>query len=882
MLQPDDFFQVAPLSDALDAPVREAFAVVLVDWDRDGSFDHEYSDLTEIVESVNVDRSYASSLPDGVNAIAGFASGGLDLTMSGATSNDVRALTLFDPYDGNSPLASYEVVGTPIKVLWRVRTAIGDVDLPGFFGNIRSYKIRKVSGVVQITGVDNYDLIGAEVSLPRWAAQTTSPRSDWYENAFGTALPISTQWAIDEVLRQTGRSRIREPRGDTYSYMSNIGSALPSIGEVANMYQLGYYVNSVLPGGYYYPDSTWRIPACARNTNLDVPVPVIYGTSLAVHSASTAVYVPSNATSEVEADIGCVLNTMIGQGFSSSTDTAIESRFYLEDTKWGESPFVSPTVYTDSIIFPGRLVLEVLFNGFVRVTVMEGASMSGYRTWVWTSTAALPAVTWTSPAVVYPTPNEVWLKVRFLNNQIIPEVRFNGTVQTLTATANPGNFGYRYQNISGGDVAGNGSGDATDTAAGQNGGKPRNGRTNMILTNLANKGGSVGHRSFGIEWFGGGAGVSYLTRPAFPMLDNGKPRVSFKRQTDRTYTPLGSLGYLYHLPEVNRANGWETLKNIVSAEQGLLWTDENGTLNFGDASWGQTPTIPDVTQQVITLDSLNEVEINPTDNNRRNNVILNGQFRGSTLGYAYEQQTGTEKYTPANTTVSNVLLPLKTDATMFNQRIAGETSVPPTSEANVEMRTGHVSTVNASSRAAATAGWQVSVAPAGTDFRNILGSWKSATTDQFIGAFNGANQGNFRVAGRLMTDAIALQGSARDTDSIARIGVRTLSIDTNEWLQSEYTANMVAGSLLSTLVKPAPQVNDLSVPADPRRQLWDIVRITADDPQASGSIFYAQIVSKTTRWSGDEYTDTLTLRVLGNPGEGAWNSGTWDSSTWTD
>jgi hypothetical protein len=77
-------------------------------------------------------------------------------------------------------------------------------------------------------------------------------------------------------------------------------------------------------------------------------------------------------------------------------------------------------------------------------------------------------------------------------------------------------------------------------------------------------------------------------------------------------------------------------------------------------------------------------------------------------------------------------------------------------------------------------------------------------------------------------------------------------------------------------------VEELVVPADPRNQVFDVIKVVAGAEQDSGAVFYGQILSKTTRWTGSEYTDTLGLRLLGNPGSGVWGSGIWGTSNWSD
>ena len=866
--------QDAALATAQTSVDREVYKVITIDWNRNGLFNHPYSDVSPAASDAQIDRAFSSSLPENVNAAAGFTSARADITFGG-NIKEIPVRRLFDPYDTSSPVLGASIIGTPIRVVMRTRTAVGDVDLNAFNGWISSYNYQRVAGGVSVTAVDNYDLTGAEVSLPRWAAMTTSTTNAWYEFTLGAALPISGKWVTLELLRQMGRSPIREPRGDTYSYQSLIGSTLPSFGygDISNVYALDTYIDN-MPYWSAYPDG-WQGPDFVEIVNGDVRHPLdklSVGASTTLHSANQQVYVPADGSGGAEADIGFVANCFVDAAGAGDTDTAWSSSFCLEDFKLGELPFVNTTVREDPFLYSGRLVVSGLFNGQVQVYLRENWNSSYQRQWQWTSVSSLPVTSG------FDNPHEVWVKVRFLSGQIIPEVRFNGTIQSLTTNMSPGNVGYRYRALSGGDIAGNGSGDATDTSAGKNGGQPRNGRANVIITDNASNQVSLFPNIFGAEWFGGGAGVQYISKPAFPKLANGKPRVVFKTKSGQIDLP----GWLYYLPEVDRSTGWETLMAHIAGFQGLSWIDEYGTMYIGDASAGQLPTIPAVgAVPDLTLDSLEEVPVNPSDDNRRNNVLLNGQFRGSYIGFVYEQKGATERKALVNTSYSAVL-PMPPEAIMYNQKMVGDSATPPPNgDADVNIRSGHASAVWAFQTNTAASNWQASLAVVPNQPRLLKGLWNNFDTSQiYMGSYLLANQANFRASGRLLSPAIPVQGSAKDAVSISAIGTRTLSIDTTEWLQSEESGDRIAEALITNLSTAAPLVDNLTTPGDPRRQVFDVVRVIPGREQEPGTVFFAQILSKTTRHSAGEYTDTLKLRVLGNPGTAVWDSAIWDTSVW--
>ena len=62
---PNDPEMNEALRDAIKSSSREMYDVVYFDWDADGTYDHEYTDLSSIVVDARLERALTSDLPEG-------------------------------------------------------------------------------------------------------------------------------------------------------------------------------------------------------------------------------------------------------------------------------------------------------------------------------------------------------------------------------------------------------------------------------------------------------------------------------------------------------------------------------------------------------------------------------------------------------------------------------------------------------------------------------------------------------------------------------------------------------------------------------------------------------------------------------------------------
>lgn len=865
MLLPTDPSIATALDDAMSAPLREVFAVVRFDWARDNFATlTPYTDLSDMADDVMVDRSYQSTLPEGLNVISGFSSGALNMTLRGTiASGPQTAMQLFDLYDGNSALAAYNIIGTPVDIRWRVRTALGDVDTQGFSGHVRGFKLHRLTGEVELSAVDNYDLIGPSVSLNRWGVTTEDPNSRvWTDDPsrmgsllpFYSALPIHARWVTEELTRQMGRSTTREARPDALTYHSLIASPLPSIGDISNSHMLTRWITT---------DGKWSSQDSAYIHAIDTlnGFPTMGGGRTWCATDRT-VLVPTGSGNP-DQEIACVFNFYKPTALTGAT-VLFQSSFYLDDWRYNNMYLVAAeSPYAAS----GKCTVQVLTDGTIKVVINETTTMSGYRTWTFTAT--------TNIAVNAAAFQELWVKVKFSSN-MRPTGYLNGTLLSWTQTGSADAY-YRYRTV---DFSSNAD-------LGKAGGIPSSGRTNAVVIESNNTGGGV-PLTFGVEWFGGNNTVlTYDFKPSRPSRPNGAPRVKYWAGITPGFMRGALKGLIYNFPEVDGADGLAALQDVVSAECGTLWTDEYGTLNIADASWQIPPTPTDPSLYLhLTDDQIADLVINPTDDNRRNAISYNGTFKGTKLGWVYEQQDALSKFIDTATPSRSFSKFAPTSALQINASMIADSAVTPdaTHPKDINPNVSHVSAMLANGDAPAST-WNYSITPVNRG-RGYLEAVTNPTVFGlpvafYVGTYTDFQTANLRIAGLLESEEQVVNYKQSNSLGVATYGKRNLVLDTAPWRQSAATAHLVSNALLATLSDPAPQVENLTLPGDPRRQLWDTAYVDVGTNQEVSGKFFGQVLSKTTRWSRREFTDTLGLRVLGDPGSARWGIGIWNQSTWT-
>lgn len=231
-----------PAETAITSPEREFIVKVTVDWNNNGLYDHALSDMSRYVKTVETDRSLRGDLPEDIFSVQGASAASLNLVIHGQYSN-LPLVSVFSPYQPDSPFWGKDMVGMEIKYELGVVTATGVVFYPQFVGFVRTVEPDRGSGYVTITALDRVELLRRPVMFPNFAM--FEPQRNTGNRILGQQ--IDSQWVIDHCLRPSNisptpyRPSTREENGLNENdvtgpqlWISGVGGYLPSIGWLDN------------------------------------------------------------------------------------------------------------------------------------------------------------------------------------------------------------------------------------------------------------------------------------------------------------------------------------------------------------------------------------------------------------------------------------------------------------------------------------------------------------------------------------------------------------------------------------------------------------------------------------------------------------------------
>lgn len=213
----------ADLAAAIEASDRTIFHRFLVDWDRDGSYDHTMSDLTEVVSEISVERALNGALPQETTLVEGYASADLKVLLVGKRAVDSLPIsTLLSSWASTGPLWGQGRPMVPCKWEIAVRKASGAVTyMRQFTGYIVEHAVKSDSsgGSVRLSARDGAEALRAALTLPLFGARTAS-----------ADVRINSQSVIDFALRGNGIYQSPPPQAGCIFSVPGHGSALPEIG----------------------------------------------------------------------------------------------------------------------------------------------------------------------------------------------------------------------------------------------------------------------------------------------------------------------------------------------------------------------------------------------------------------------------------------------------------------------------------------------------------------------------------------------------------------------------------------------------------------------------------------------------------------------------
>ncbi len=235
---------------AITAHERRFHVEVLADWNKDGGFDHELSDLSRFVESAETDRSLHGSSPEELLLIEGASAAELTVNLGGEPLSGMSWASIFSPYNGFSPFYLSDLEGAEIKYKLGIETVLGIVWYQQFVGNIRTITPDRGGDTVEITALDRVEKLRRPIQFPKWSVYETAVN----EGKVAGQLALSS-WVIDHCLRfcDTSPTPLRptyfdemnvpsEPRYEdgVHFWLTGTGGHVPTIGWLDNSHALRF------------------------------------------------------------------------------------------------------------------------------------------------------------------------------------------------------------------------------------------------------------------------------------------------------------------------------------------------------------------------------------------------------------------------------------------------------------------------------------------------------------------------------------------------------------------------------------------------------------------------------------------------------------------
>lgn len=865
MQYPDDLV----LDAALNQGTRVLSNKLEFDWLRDGTFSGSpYCDLSELLVSATDDRQTKGDLPEEVNTLEGFSSAELTVTLAGQRDGELPVHKLFSTVLSASPLYVYKIRGVPIRISDIVETPAGPSSVRMFTGWVRSFEVFRKDAKVTLKCSDILDFEGQEVTLPHWSTYD----HDGLEGV-STTRPISATWAVEEILRQGGRPTGPEAHPNCVTYWTCNGSFLPSVGSMAigNITQRDYWPHHGVQFNSSPPFAQGKYGlAPVKNTGMVYPdeiqspvstlAPEMRTMNFGLCSANRRVLVPENGTGNPSVTIGMaawVYSDGTGFGFLDTNEPYARISMGLD--RCLNYKYVSAGTITNVTQNPAR-PFDTESYGSVGVNFFKhgGVEISVATTitalkWEWHRNVAQP-IGW----------HYYDIRVQFTNSSIsLTSLRIDDVVQTTTTIADAGQGYVFFQGV-------------PDT-----------------VTNVCYIGGDLPIQHAQIYAQPTTSMPAYVAGQGEPPTKEGRPLAVVHG---------GTLHELEWMPEVYKANPWQALADVASGGFDVVHTDEYGTIHYVPHYIMRTYSIEDLPAAVyITDDQLTDTVLTPTEDQYRNVISLAYTSRKTELVEAWKQpdvsatwfiQPGQVVTTthPMEDVIGINVVP---DAAVMD--IHSGTSValsgPPDFYASDWATYGRATPITHSA-AIQQSNWSLDSTNAtfGTllypnldqryiSFFRFLNS-SGLGGVPLIFSWYGGDKPAVSAGGRKYSEKLEYRIERSNSTEITENGRRTLRLDANDWLQGIPSANAVGDNLLKDTIELAPIIRDLELPADPRRQLRDMIVLVPDD--GISEELFCQIIGINRTRAGDGNKDKLTLRIVFTPNEALWSTEGvgWDDGTW--
>ena len=370
-----------------------------VDWARDGKYGHLLSDLTEVVDEIQVRRDVEGALPQQTTLIEGFIGASAAVQLSGTRASDPRPIhQMLSPLRTDSPLYGASKQGTPVR--WRLGmvTAAGTVPMiDQFVGYIDQIRIAGNSVILSL--LDGTYALHAPINLPIHVSSTYGLAAQ-----SNLLFRINSQWVIDYILRRNGIYQSPPAVTGALWCATGHGAMTPEIGHQFNPW---VQIGQITENDPVVVTGRWGVACTASPKYLYTWYGRLNGSFLATTNTSYLV--------QFQADL-----TNVGSRYIGADGVAAEQVLYLST---GRGLFTG-TTWEIGIRTSGQIYCK-FYNGSTLVATVNGPGLGNFG--------------WT----------DCWCSVSF-NSFTNASVGFNNQATSLDLSAlNPAPDSWPYSNIVG-------------------------------------------------------------------------------------------------------------------------------------------------------------------------------------------------------------------------------------------------------------------------------------------------------------------------------------------------------------------------------------------------------------------------------------------------
>lgn len=786
-------------------------AKVRVDWNRDGQFAHELSNLDRFIDDVETDRALEGSAPEEVLLIEGASSAELRMTLHG-DFNGFPLVYVFSPYNMEGPLQGIQKIDAEVKYSLILDTPFGSVEYPQFVGNLRTITPDRAGASVEITALDRAEKMRKPIQLPPFAISHEHISYGEIDSQY-----IRSQWVIDHALRMCD-SGVSDRRPTYRSELGLIGDALDGpllfvTGNGSYLPTVGYLDN---PNYASFPNAgkpmyTRQAPK-HPNADADDPAPLsLAGTGTPI----TTGHAGGNSEGWLPYWVADVerLNSHSVHYFGITLN--------MQDNP--EYPW--------SLNY--RLFQIILGGGFFLNAYVDNGQV--YLEYYHSSDGSASTVYGRMDSITIPTDQD-HVDILLMWDLTTGRSRFWGRA------------GY---NTTGSDW--------------ENEGSPLP-RTLSFVEPMDNvKGRATVGQAIGFS----NAFYGTSNRTDRPVDDTQQMwrSPSYLAKCDE------GLNLFSHIPTHKKQEAWTLVKDVAAAEFGSVFWDETGVFHFWN--WGTMLAKRESVVRTYSLDHVEGLKVSNNLDSVRNVFSLVTKQKRSSMGpvHAFAASDINEFYIQPRSTkiftiwMDDIVSPLTWYLTRYASMVNNQ-GVPQWSSGHVHgfivqyLSAGNWSEFNQHG------------SPTVKVYFSMDGHVSIKITNDTIypmrmsqgwpgdpGKDNGTDeQAKLNFRGTTITSPADMIFTYRNEDSISKYGERVLELS-GDWYQDGTWDSGMLDLITPRTGEPVPTTDAITVAGDPRLQLADVIQIT-DDNEGMGDMLL-QVFGINRKFSrGEGLTDTLSVEMV--------------------